>query len=167
MFFFHQTSRRDELGDAIWWVILILQTSHSRRHLLLCKLPCWDAICWFANFSIEMPFAEDDFIILLFEPFPERCHKMKNLGGADLVNSDQSSWGRDPCLLLIKDSWEECDNTIMGRYRYLCWGIYTNFSRFFFWWGEPVDRWMPFARDFQQPCLRWFEPCDIWMSFSM
>ena len=58
-----------------------LQTSRLRCHLL-----------------------KDDFIILLFETFSERRHKMKDFEVLmTFVNSDQSSWGRDPCLLLKID----------------------------------------------------------------
>ena len=66
----------------------------------------------FTKFSTEMPFADlqtsllrchlqkGDFIILLFETFPERRRTMKDFEVLmTFVNSDQSSWGRDPCLL--------------------------------------------------------------------
>ena len=56
-----------------------LQTSRLRCHLL-----------------------KEDFIILLFETFSERCHKMTDFEVLmTFVNSDQSSWGRNPYLLLI------------------------------------------------------------------
>ena len=59
-----------------------LQTSLLRCHLLIC-----------------------DFIILLCETFSERRHTMKDLEALmTFVNSDQSSWGKDPCLLFITDS---------------------------------------------------------------
>ena len=67
----------DSQNSRLRYHLLILQTSLQICHLLICE-----------------------FIILLFETFPEGRHTMKDFEVLmTFVNSDQSSRERDLCLL--------------------------------------------------------------------